>query len=669
MPIQTIYRGVEGDSSKKFTAGSAFDTAQENDEYLDSVKPTVIENVAALASTPVVAGKVYYLKEYHAGTGFGGGELVGVAGSTTYDNGETFAGSGGYFRRINSKNLTVEDFGFYPAATDNSTALAAVFAYDKYVEIPERTYKINTTVATDTNPNLKGFGSRSILDFSGGGKIEIKKSITALPDLASNPTAGDRLLVFASSHGLSVNEIVIIYNPTDFSFSPHRYYYRDGVMLKVAEIVSTTQVKVYGIIPSAFVAAAVECYKIAGGHVTLKDFAIVPYSVNNIQVEIDGYSGVKIDGVYCPNGSNDANISIARSWGVDINALGSVADGDAYPIVLANCQHGKVAGDYNSTRHCVAFGSFDDSGCVPCRDFVVSNMTMENEPTLGIGAGDVHGNCENIRFVNCTMKSGMNIGGKNIYIEGCAIYGRPPSLFADGNCIFSGEFAGGIIQLSNCTFVSWGDLASFGVISVDVNELAENAIFKMDNCTFDSKAASVSSGNIIYFALGDSAPSAYRLDLHIDGFWIRTPNLPTGIVAFSGSNDQSSKMSLLMDNIRANNGCNLVAASNAANLNCSMRLPRAVNSVVVSLDNTSFQHVAAAQNFRYIYPRIPKVHVTASSKDGSAQSVIIAGKTVIPFGRAVSASQVTMSATSADGLNFTSSDTVTLTSTAEINEL
>lgn len=37
MPIQTIYRGVKGDSSKQFTAGAAFDAAQANDEYLDAV--------------------------------------------------------------------------------------------------------------------------------------------------------------------------------------------------------------------------------------------------------------------------------------------------------------------------------------------------------------------------------------------------------------------------------------------------------------------------------------------------------------------------------------------------------------------------------------------------------------------------------------------------------
>ncbi len=652
------------------TDDTKYITPENLQHKLESDGVLIIENVAALASTPVVAGTVYYLKEYHAGTGYGGGDLVGVAGSTTYDNGETFAGSGGYFRRINYKNLTVEDFGFYPAAVDNSAALAAVFAYDKYVEIPERTYKINTTVTTDKNPNLKGFGDRSILDLSGGGKIEIKKSIVAIPDLSANAVGGENVLIFSSAHGLSVNDIVIIYNPTDYSFSPKRAYYRDGVMLKVASISSAAQVKVYGIIPSTFIAANVDCYKLTGAAVKLRDFAIVPNSAQDVQVEIDGHINVLIDNVYCPNGSNDANISIARSWGIEIDAKGSASAGGAYPVTIANCQHGKLTGDTNSTRHCVLFGGYGDAGSVPTRDFVISNMILENEPTAGIGASDAHGNCENLLFANCVMKSGANIGGKNIYYDNCVIYGRPPSLYADGNCVYGSEFVGGNIEFSKCNFVSWGSLASFGLIYFNMSVLTDNVIFKITDCTFDSKAATVSD-NIVIIFIGDSSPSAFRIDTQINGFWIRTPNLPTSVFAWVGSNDKSSTMSLLMDNIRANNGCSLVAASNAANYNSSLRLPRSINTVTVSIDNTTFQHIGAAQSYRYVYPRLPRVIVSAGTKnsDGSAQSGSIGGKTVVPFARAISASQITMAVTSGDGANFTSSDTVTLTSIAEINEL
>jgi hypothetical protein len=153
MTIQTIYRGVEGDSSKKFTAGSAFDTAQANDEYLDSVKATVIENVAALASTPVVAGRTYYLKEYHSGTEKGGRHLVGVAGSTTYDNGITFAGSGGYFESINYDYVTPQMFG---ARADGVTDDTAAFqrAVDSGLPLNHRSGTLVITTPITSTANL-----------------------------------------------------------------------------------------------------------------------------------------------------------------------------------------------------------------------------------------------------------------------------------------------------------------------------------------------------------------------------------------------------------------------------------------------------------------------------------------------------------------------------------
>jgi hypothetical protein len=164
MPIQTIYRGVEGDSSKKFTAGSAFDTAQANDEYLDSVKPTVIENFAALASTPVVAGRTYYLKEYHAGTGYGGGDLEAYVGVDTPDNCQIFAsGTGGIlFKRINI------DYGIpeYAGARGDNSAddyqewQAAVTAYSVVKGSTGAIYRFSDKVTVPSNRRIDLNGAR-----------------------------------------------------------------------------------------------------------------------------------------------------------------------------------------------------------------------------------------------------------------------------------------------------------------------------------------------------------------------------------------------------------------------------------------------------------------------------------------------------------------------------
>jgi hypothetical protein len=89
-----------------------------------------IENFAAISSTPVVAGKVYYLKEYHAGTGKGGGELEAYTSSDTPNNGTIFA-SGTSGIRLKRINYTTNLYHFgakNEIGYDNTSAINAAIA-------------------------------------------------------------------------------------------------------------------------------------------------------------------------------------------------------------------------------------------------------------------------------------------------------------------------------------------------------------------------------------------------------------------------------------------------------------------------------------------------------------------------------------------------------------
>jgi len=67
-----------------------------------------IDNVAALSTFTPVAGQIYKLKEYHAGTGVGGGDVVGKAGSIAPNNVTTFAcTTGTYVERFNYTEMDI----------------------------------------------------------------------------------------------------------------------------------------------------------------------------------------------------------------------------------------------------------------------------------------------------------------------------------------------------------------------------------------------------------------------------------------------------------------------------------------------------------------------------------------------------------------------------------
>lgn len=111
-----------------------------------------VNTVADLAATQVIAGAVYYLKEYNAGTGVGGGELLGVAGSATYNNVLTFEGIGGYFKRINYSNLNAAMSGVYGSGTETAKfqAIYDVASVGDEITISPGVYTCGSLTGTKT---------------------------------------------------------------------------------------------------------------------------------------------------------------------------------------------------------------------------------------------------------------------------------------------------------------------------------------------------------------------------------------------------------------------------------------------------------------------------------------------------------------------------------------
>lgn len=166
MPIQTIDRGTAGNTGDTFKVGVAFDTCQDNDEYLDLVKaplaspaltgtptaPTaaantsttqiattafvqgevvdrvqIIDTFAALATTAAAtSGVVVYIKQHTSG-GLGGGYFQDTAGTIT-NNGGTLINNtvtaGRHWKRINYTNLSPVMFGAMMDDINDDTSAA-----------------------------------------------------------------------------------------------------------------------------------------------------------------------------------------------------------------------------------------------------------------------------------------------------------------------------------------------------------------------------------------------------------------------------------------------------------------------------------------------------------------------------------------------------------------
>ena len=631
-----------------------------------SQSSTVI-NIAALKASDLVVGQLITTLDYSVSGEGGGADYVIIASGTPDEFGDHSITSGGVARLQRSGQLNAKQFGVLPSNPDNAAALTAaiVAANGGSVYIPAGTYPFTSTMALTTyQVDLVG-DSATVLD---GITLHIKKPITTLPALVNDVSQADIEFEFVSAHGLAQDDVFVLYNPTDYSFQSARTYYRDGCMFRVSSIISSTEVRVYDMAPSAFVALDIEVYQLNGGPVSIEGLTIKP-PATGIPLWIAGHQRVTLTNVTAQLGAIDTSIELLHCFDIAVEGIAGAAElGSSYPIVFANSQNIVInAMRSNSTTHCLAFGGRDEPGSVPCREIRVTNSVLLNDGKLGFGAADVHGNVADLVYSGCYITHANMAGRNNAYLN-CTIVGRPLELSSDGAAVWGTELQGGLFRVEGCHLVTTGDLSSFGAIYLSVADIADDTIISVKNNTLVCANATV-NGKALSVNVGSTgSPFAHQLDVLLERMKIKAASF-SGALVVLGTDDVSGNASYIVDDIVAPAATSLVLFSNTANNVAPMKLQTQITKESVNTPNGGFEADAAAWVFRYPYPRAPLVQATAGSATGSSQSGLSGGRVVVPWVRAYSAAGATLSILSGDGANFTSAVAVGLMGRAEINEL
>lgn len=511
----------------------------------------------------------------YATAGDGGGALYRKVGGAPSHAGK-FQSADGAWWEIAETSASVRSFGCLGLTDDKirfAEALAWSASYGSLRVGAGETVKIDSPLGLAA-PTVRVSGAPgSTLDMSGGGTIVLNPGISALPDLSQNIDRGATVVSFATSHGLAEGDVFLIYNPTNYSQAPFRTYYRAGRMFRVAAVLSTTQVRIFGTARRTFVAANFDVYKLNGGPCEIEGVTIIP-PTSGIPLQIDGFNGVRLKNITCEAGAADTAIDLWRCYDVHIEGLRStVLNGDAYPVVLANCQKGAIVaptGQYSS-RHCIAFGGRDDDGCVPTADFTVFGAVMDNVSSNGIGAADIHGGCEDITYDNCVLE-GANIAGRNPTLRNCTIYGRSPQSYADGNIIYGSEIVGGTYTIENCRLITSGDNVNFGSVAFDISKRTEPLSFVLRNNTFENDGSNPATMRLLHLLVGGGTPPVPAVRIEIDGLYCRSPSLGQ-VISLEGTNDMTATLSGEVRNLSVPSGAMPVGASIVANYGLPIRFP------------------------------------------------------------------------------------------------
>ena len=596
-----------------------------------------------------------------------GDALIAAKGSTTKRSlADRFADV------VNVKDFGAFNDGTNAAATTTAiqNAVAFVATSGKQIFFPAGTYKISSVISTTGHLNILGEGEKTILDFSGitsgSSGITVTGSITQIQNVTS-ASKGGLTITFSSAPSLTTGDVFCLFDNAVLWNSARAYYY-SGEWLEcrgTSGSNATTTNPLY----DSYTPATVKAYKLSSPEVSFKNFRIVGGAnifgliqvslcdkpiFENISAYNEYYQCVYLDRCYRPMVTNCAMYN---------KGTGTSSD---YGLLIGNSQKVQVTGgDYYARRHGITIGGGSDTCAVTNRNVRISNLTISNDIQSGTFSADMHGNMEDCVYQGCMIYQGAGWAGKDNGYDNCTIYNA-----LDGWCIYSSEVKGGELFVRNSKIFTSGDPSTIsrGIIDVGgnssaittsttetVNIIIENNYLFADNATSSTDFVKVvNSGSTQY------------INIYIDG--IRANVNAMGAVlrtrVVSGS---SLSQAIVVDNIsNFPTGTQLHIAQGGSYLNTPQRLMRQSGYVsLAATSGTSFT-TAAAQTYKYVYPRFPQCAVTT----GQETPLLYNGNLpVIATAQRVTATAITPAITSGSATNWTSTATVNCNWSVGIEEV
>lgn len=549
---------------------------------------------------------------------------------------------------------------------------AALNAGTSAVYAPAGWYVVNKGLIRNTNIKLYGDGYDSYLDFSptttGVAQLLIQGTLDQIGGLANNINKGDRSIPFAAPPALVHGEVVIAYNPTDFSWlnEAGRNSYRAGEMWRVYGV-SGNDVAIYGNSTSTYVAASMQMYRMRGVKADISNMRFSPSdTLSYSPVRVLFGDGVRVKDIWDSNIPNYAGIMIERSFDVSVHAASSVNNSPAvdneYGVVIANCHNFVVTGStMGATRHALALAGVDAVCCVPNRNGLMYGLILENaDIAADIGAGDMHGNADNLTYDNCIFRNGVILAGRNPTVRNSTIYGLSST---DGIAVYAAECVGGTYTIENNRIISRGIGASFGIIHITPStSLSERMDLVVRDNTMELENAT-SSTIAVWLRCRGNTPNA-----NADVAGLRVVRA-TALRAFLFVDDNTqvgiSSAYLICDDVYGPSGAYLIyPVDDIASV--PTRQMRQSGSVTITTTATT-SVTAATQTFRYPYSKVPTY--VGHGVSGVAGSVLDTLGGQIPITRIRQHTATTIVPAVSATAAFTAGATASLQWEAEIKEI
>jgi hypothetical protein len=292
----------------------------------------------------------------------------------------------------------------------------------KFYDYSGSIYKhVGNIVVNGVNKTIEIEGNVTFESINGA--FSFSGSLTPIGNIASAPLPNDKQIIVSEVPStLKQEDIIVIHNQLDFSFSEYRSYYKDGEIKRVANVEGST-IKLTDELETTYTGVSTD-----------KVFKLEPINLRitgNIKFKSDYQYGLKV--TYCADSvfnemevlslSGKVGTSYAflleRSFNCRITGGKYIKKGDSttgtdYGICFSNCQDIIAKPKYCfGYRHAVATGGGSINGCVPCRRIYIEEAILENGVDTGIHCADFHGNTIQSHYKNCTIRGMVGLGGRH----------------------------------------------------------------------------------------------------------------------------------------------------------------------------------------------------------------------------------------------------------------
>ena len=402
-----------------------------------------VESIESLrdASFPETLQRIWLSGYYGVGTA-GGGPLYRDDESTEDDNGGTVFvdGDGVRWKRPLVGLLYATWFGVSSKRSKDENshgldALSAAAVDGDTAVLAEGTCKLARNHSFDAGVSVISETEHSVLDFSDAENssltentlLKFSGSLEPLPSLSTSAGKGTNEIAFNSDHGLDEGDVVVIYDPSDFSYSGFQSQYRAGEFGRVYRVIDSTSVQLENSLYASYAAADVDLYVLVKKSKAIyKGFTVNPPENDpRTGVEWELTQGFCVENV-TSKGWKRSGVSFSRCFDFKTDRLKAEsrtfdeAASTEYGIVISNSQRARINGHFIGKRRPVAMGGSDVLGGVPTTDVIISGIAEQpdtfGDPPSGQQALDFRGNVRHCYYKDITLwgrSGGLFIGGQN----------------------------------------------------------------------------------------------------------------------------------------------------------------------------------------------------------------------------------------------------------------